>query len=61
MEKGYYSKTPTMLLGDSGTVAIHNKNGKGLLQDNYVYLTQLSVEVAIHNKNGKGLLPWDLL
>ena len=39
------------------TVAIHNKNGKGLLQE---WLESIGIgnieRVAIHNKNGKGLL-----
>ena len=38
------------------TVAIHNKNGKGLLLKGYD-LEESQSEVAIHNKNGKGLLP----
>ncbi len=37
------------------TVAIHNKNGKGLLQKQNK-LRKNIVSVAIHNKNGKGLL-----
>ena len=37
-------------------VAIHNKNGKGLLHvDNESGLRNI-LSVAIHNKNGKGLL-----
>ena len=56
MEKGYYSRdgydTPKLF-----AVAIHNKNGKGLLlyEVESPYLFQ--IQVAIHNKNGKGLLP----
>jgi hypothetical protein len=39
-------------------VAIHNKNGKGLLQImNLTPHTVVVAAVAIHNKNGKGLLP----
>ncbi len=54
MEKGYY------ILGVRGTVwryyvAIHNKNGKGLLQERLDLIDDLEL-VAIHNKNGKGLL-----
>mgnify|MGYP000617946627 CR=1 FL=1 len=55
MEKGYYGNIFRTGF-DGGTVAIHNKNGKGLLQ----LSIELSIEkerVAIHNKNGKGLLP----
>ena len=37
-------------------VAIHNKNGKGLLQSDMVLLRESIKLVAIHNKNGKGLL-----
>ena len=37
-------------------VAIHNKNGKGLLQNNQRRTAQHTTLVAIHNKNGKGLL-----
>ncbi len=36
-------------------VAIHNKNGKGLLQVTNKQIVP-TVAVAIHNKNGKGLL-----
>ena len=36
-------------------VAIHNKNGKGLLQ-NKLMMNEQHAAVAIHNKNGKGLL-----
>ena len=41
------------------TVAIHNKNGKGLLQKQNK-LRKNIVSVAIHNKNGKGLLHYCL-
>ena len=37
-------------------VAIHNKNGKGLLRLFVLSLRAFAL-VAIHNKNGKGLLP----
>ena len=37
-------------------VAIHNKNGKGLLQILKIVEYTKLVVVAIHNKNGKGLL-----
>ena len=37
-------------------VAIHNKNGKGLLLTLYEHVVTLPLAVAIHNKNGKGLL-----
>ena len=37
-------------------VAIHNKNGKGLLHERMNQLQKLEPTVAIHNKNGKGLL-----
>ena len=37
-------------------VAIHNKNGKGLLHANDFACTGADPTVAIHNKNGKGLL-----
>ena len=37
-------------------VAIHNKNGKGLLRDPRQVKYSTVVPVAIHNKNGKGLL-----
>ncbi len=61
MEKGYYlwfkkSSVPILV------VAIHNKNGKGLLHIYHIYNTAASDLVAIHNKNGKGLLhvmDWD--
>ena len=36
-------------------VAIHNKNGKGLLPIG-VWSKYVHAAVAIHNKNGKGLL-----
>ncbi len=41
----------------TGEVAIHNKNGKGLLQHGKTKNKSPTIIVAIHNKNGKGLLP----
>ncbi len=57
MEKGYYfcflQENNLILL----TVAIHNKNGKGLLRSSRLAeANKEEVTVAIHNKNGKGLL-----
>ena len=55
MEKGYYiirGKAKMLAIA----VAIHNKNGKGLLLENTHPLTLAVLMVAIHNKNGKGLL-----
>ena len=43
--------------GTSPNVAIHNKNGKGLLPKTVIVPASYIVAVAIHNKNGKGLLP----
>ncbi len=37
-------------------VAIHNKNGKGLLPNLMTIALENTLIVAIHNKNGKGLL-----
>ena len=37
-------------------VAIHNKNGQGLLQHIMAICCPAVVVVAIHNKNGQGLL-----
>ncbi len=54
MEKGYY--VPLHLARRSiRLVAIHNKNGKGLLRIENLNEVGLRY-VAIHNKNGKGLL-----
>ena len=55
MEKGYYEQ------GKNGyqqkvKVAIHNKNGKGLLHRGWEQRMNTAGIVAIHNKNGKGLL-----
>ena len=38
-------------------VAIHNKNGQGLLPERPKLAGVYEVGVAIHNKNGQGLLP----
>ena len=38
------------------TVAIHNKNGQGLLPNKEEVTKKISLGVAIHNKNGQGLL-----
>ncbi len=40
-----------------GVVAIHNKNGQGLLLETQSPATFI-LNVAIHNKNGQGLLQW---
>ena len=55
MEKGYYLNSVRPFTCVVALVAIHNKNGKGLLRIE-VYLPQQIDKVAIHNKNGKGLL-----
>ena len=57
MEKGYYGdELGSQKLRD--VVAIHNKNGKGLLPYTYNSLVK-GTWVAIHNKNGKGLLQYE--
>ena len=56
MEKGYYWNTDEFNAVYGKTVAIHNKNGKGLLHKYAILQKQLKKIVAIHNKNGKGLL-----
>ncbi len=56
MEKGYYDKLSPQTSCISIKVAIHNKNGKGLLPEMGISVGSLGVIVAIHNKNGKGLL-----
>ena len=54
MDKGYYLNTKVG--GLSGlNVAIHNKNGQGLLLTGD-YTMPNRPSVAIHNKNGQGLL-----
>ena len=55
MEKGYY-QDKLRNTGALKAVAIHNKNGKGLLLDVTFTSSNNIVAVAIHNKNGKGLL-----
>ncbi len=55
MDKGYYYSVEV----DGGTViivAIHNKNGQGLLRIDFTEDADYN-SVAIHNKNGQGLLP----
>ena len=54
MEKGYYGLSCPSIQRISG-VAIHNKNGKGLLLITADTGSGKTI-VAIHNKNGKGLL-----
>ena len=54
MEKGYY-RSRAKGNPKRCSVAIHNKNGKGLLHILYIVHGIIS-NVAIHNKNGKGLL-----
>ncbi len=55
MDKGYYG-LQFQIRGDRPfNVAIHNKNGQGLLQYLLLYQCIRSL-VAIHNKNGQGLL-----
>ena len=54
MDKGYYAVARIVRPG-AILVAIHNKNGKGLLQKKIADLDR-HIQVAIHNKNGKGLL-----
>ena len=55
MDKGYYRRASSLGLGNSG-VAIHNKNGQGLLLMGFFNLIVIGYLVAIHNKNGQGLL-----
>ena len=55
MDKGYYFYTFRSSLFLLFSVAIHNKNGQGLLLDlGYEFFDVKGV--AIHNKNGQGLL-----
>ena len=56
MEKGYYWNTDEFNAVYGKTVAIHNKNGQGLLLLSYRFRSNTQ-SVAIHNKNGQGLLP----
>ncbi len=60
MEKGYYNKIHRKGHTLPRAVAIHNKNGKGLLPTKILKWNYQENSVAIHNKNGKGLLPMDL-
>ena len=55
MEKGYYNSLSNNVAVIK-VVAIHNKNGKGLLLQKGVFVSNENLKVAIHNKNGKGLL-----
>ncbi len=55
MDKGYYGMYP-LGVSRNQTVAIHNKNGQGLLQDDLAIRLAMKEVVAIHNKNGQGLL-----
>ena len=55
MEKGYYYICCNIIYVIS-IVAIHNKNGKGLLLKATKAGLNMGAKVAIHNKNGKGLL-----
>ena len=56
MEKGYYVIDFTDITLSVNIVAIHNKNGKGLLRNVFKCMKPHAKRVAIHNKNGKGLL-----
>ena len=55
MDKGYYQEVFDFEAGDL-VVAIHNKNGQGLLHNSNYYSAAAEISVAIHNKNGQGLL-----
>ena len=55
MEKGYYQMKTLLNESRFPAVAIHNKNGKGLLPV-FRAVGAPNTAVAIHNKNGKGLL-----
>ena len=56
MEKGYYQHFLNISIINN-MVAIHNKNGQGLLLTISMLKEDFSLDVAIHNKNGQGLLP----
>ena len=56
MEKGYYTTNRNPKTNKKQSVAIHNKNGKGLLRGDRQMVGGKKHRVAIHNKNGKGLL-----
>ncbi len=55
MDKGYYhfDNLDALIVQ---LVAIHNKNGQGLLQSRQKRGGRRRFKVAIHNKNGQGLL-----
>ena len=55
MDKGYY-KIKGYCYAATNVVAIHNKNGQGLLPWTGVIGACWHHTVAIHNKNGQGLL-----
>ena len=55
MDKGYY-RNKAIADKVSFRVAIHNKNGQGLLQTIASATEEVAEKVAIHNKNGQGLL-----
>ena len=55
MDKGYYLLFLIATI-NSDVVAIHNKNGQGLLLAIGVVALIIKIIVAIHNKNGQGLL-----
>ncbi len=61
MDKGYYSICLFVKERFFNFVAIHNKNGQGLLHNVLVFYSRLYMIVAIHNKNGQGLLLYDSL
>ncbi len=61
MDKGYY-RYVCYRTNNKENVAIHNKNGQGLLQPCVKISTfNTGSNVAIHNKNGQGLLPLEAL
>ncbi len=55
MDKGYYIYENYVLIFLT-IVAIHNKNGQGLLRESPYLGWSRAFAVAIHNKNGQGLL-----
>ncbi len=58
MDKGYYTRTEKSSVLTTA-VAIHNKNGQGLLHSMCGAVANRTNGVAIHNKNGQGLLRED--
>ncbi len=56
MDKGYYKICIENILVCRIPVAIHNKNGQGLLLEDVVTISITDRNVAIHNKNGQGFL-----